>query len=182
MSLTILKVKYHQLKAFWQAQHGVAATEFALFAPILLAMFLGIVDIGNGLLAHKKTASAAQIAADLIARQINASTAELDDAYAAAQLALSPYLANQFGLDIASVQYVGANATPTLRWQQTYNMPAQSQATTLAAGLGVENEGVLVVTARYQFTPIFSRFIVGTKTMQEVAVIRGRRSAFIGRE
>ena len=170
-----------KIKNFKKAEQGIAAIEFAMFVPLLLTMMLGMVDIGNALLAHKKVATAAQIVGDLVAREVSVSDAEINDAYAAAKMAIEPLNTTLFGLDVASVQYVGTSLTPTVRWQQTYNSTANSQAATIAAGLGQENEGVLVITARYTFTPIFSRFFLHTKQMQEVSVIRGRRTSFVSR-
>lgn len=161
---------------------GVAAIEVAMILPVLLVLMLGLVDIGNALMADRKTLTAASIAADLLARAPAVTTAQLDDAWAAAQMAIDPYNRAPFGLDIASIQFQGTGATPVVIWRQTYNMTANSQATSRAAGLGTEGEGVLVVTARYNFTPVFTSTIITGSTMQEVAVTRGRRSSFIARQ
>jgi Flp pilus assembly protein TadG len=170
-----------KIKNYIHNQQGIAAIEFAMFVPLLLTLMLGMVDIGNALLAHKKVVTAAQIAGDLIAREVAVSDTEIDDAYAAAQMAIEPLDTTLFGLDVASVQYVGTSLIPTVQWRETYNTAENTQAATIAAGLGQENEGVLVITARYSFTPLFTRFFLGTKQMQEVAVIRGRRTSFVGR-
>lgn len=170
-----------KINHFLRDTSGLAATEFALVLPVMLALLLGVVDIGTALLLDKKTMSASQIAADLLTRRPTATSADISDAYAAARMAIQPYNTNDFGIDIASIQFQGSNNNPVVLWRETYNMPPNANATSLVNGLGVQGEGVLVVTARYAYDPMFTHGVLTGKNLQEVAVTRPRRGSFIAR-
>ena len=97
-------------------------------------------------------------------------------------MAIDPYNRALLGLDIASIQFVGSGAVPTVMWRETFNMQPNPNAVTRATGLGVQGEGVLVVTARYVYDPVFTSMITEDVVLEEVAVTRGRRSSFVSRE
>jgi Flp pilus assembly protein TadG len=164
---------------FYKNCDGVASIEVALVMPVLLALLLGMMDIGNALLINKKTSTGAQIAADLLTRHISVTDADISDAYVAAQMAIAPYDRTKFGMDTVSIQFQGSTNTPVIMWRQTSNMTANSDVTTIASGLGVSGEGVLIVTTQYIYTPSYTHSFVDAKTMREVAVTRPRRGSYI---
>jgi Flp pilus assembly protein TadG len=171
-----------RIKQFWRDEEGVAALEVAMLLPVVMILLLGTIDIGNAIVIHKKVMTAASITADLMARGSSVEDAEVDDAWAASRMAIDPYNRALLGLDIASIQFVGSGAVPTVMWRETFNMQPNPNAITRATGLGVQGEGVLVVTARYVYTPVFTSMITEDVVLEEVAVTRGRRSSFVSRE
>lgn len=171
-----------RIKQFWHDTHGVAATEVAMMLPVLLVLLLGVIDTGKAVLLNKKTMGAASIAADLLTRGASVNNAEMQDALAAARMAIDPYNRALFGLDVASVQFQGVNATPTIMWRQTFNMTPNPRVVQLATGLGVQGEGVMIVTTHYRYHPLFTAVLTGDIDLQEVAVTRGRRSSFVAWE
>jgi Flp pilus assembly protein TadG len=171
-----------KIKQWWNDDTGIAAVEVAMLLPIILVLLLGIVDLGNAIVIHKKVMTASSVAADLLTRSSSVDDTEMADSWQAAQMAIDPYNRNLLGMDVASIQFQGINATPTVMWRETYNMAANPNVIALAAGLGTEGEGVMVVTTRYQYTPAFGQVLTGTMVMQEVAVTRGRRNSYVSRE
>lgn len=166
---------------FWKDESGVAAVELALILPVLVALLLGVVDSGNALLLSKKAMTASNIVADLITRNRTVTQAQIDDSLAAARMALAPYSTATLGVDIASIQYTGAGNTPSILWRQTDNMTANPDVLTIADGLGVAGEGVVIVTTEYDFTPVFLHGMFGNFTMQEVSITRGRRGPIVSK-
>lgn len=167
-----------RVKRFWSDQSGMAAVEAALLMPVMVTLLLGVVDIGNQLLVGKKAVTATQIVADLLTRHTSVTNADVTDAYEAAKMAVQPYKLTTFGVDIASIKFTGTNKTPTVLWRDTFNMTPNANATSRAAGLGLENEGVLVISTQYTYEPIFTNFF-GSRKIAEVAVTRPRRGSAI---
>ncbi len=66
-------------------RQGVAAVEFALLCPILLLLFLGIVDVGQFVNVGQSVSNASREGARIAARQATSTTSE-------AQTAVSNYL------------------------------------------------------------------------------------------
>lgn len=168
-----------RIKQFWHDTTGVAAVEVAMMLPVLMVLLLGLVDIGNTLVINKKTMNAASMVGDLLTRGTAVSDTEMQDALAAARMAIDPYDRALFGLDVASIQFQGTNATPVVVWRQTFNMTPNPDVTARAAGLGVMGEGVLVVTTRYIYNPVFTSVVTGPMTLEDVSITRGRRSSFV---
>ena len=177
-SISIIDV----IEGWKKDSRGNVVTEAAFIFPILLAMLMGAIDIGTGLLINKKVLSAAHMTADLVAREESLSNAELDNYVEAARLALVPYSLDSFGIDVAGIRFVDASADPEIKWRDTIDMTPPSDIEAKADGLGKENEGVVVVTVEYTFTPQFSSVITGPIKMQETAFVKGRVTSFVNRE
>ena len=57
---------------FMRDRRGVSAIEFALIAPLLILIYVGVAEIGNALTVFRRTSTVAATAADLTA-QVKAS-------------------------------------------------------------------------------------------------------------
>ena len=65
---------------WWGNRDGIAATEFALVFPIMFMLLLGVIELGNGLLANQKVLSASQIVSDLLTRTEEVTDDQLEEA------------------------------------------------------------------------------------------------------
>ena len=162
-------------------ENANAAIEAGLLFPVMVSMLLGMVDIGVGLLISQKVINSSHMISDLLARQDDINNNEFNDSVVAGQLILGPFSVASMGYDVAGVQYIGINKTPTVQWRDTFNMSANTDIMLGAADLGAQNEGVLAVTVRYVYTPIFSGIVSGDIIIQEESYARGRRGLFVTR-
>ena len=177
------KMKRGMIGHFWKDTDGVAALEGALVFPIFLVMLFGIFDVGRAITSNHKMITATQVIADLIAREPSVSTADIEQAISAGGLAMQPYATTTdgFGIDVVSVRF-DASLEPVVLWRETRNMPADADAVEKSKGLGVENEGALIVTMVYDYTPVFGNMLIPNYKMKETAYARGRRSATVSKE
>jgi Flp pilus assembly protein TadG len=163
------------IKSYWEKQEGTAAMEAVMLFPILVTLLIGVYDLGNGIILSQKTITATQIAADLIARDSTIDSNGVENAIDAARLAYEPYSLNEFGIDIASVEFDN-NRIPQILWRETRDMPPNQEAITNVNGIGDQGDGMVIVTVRYTYVPFFTRYFINNFDMQEVAYARGRRS------
>lgn len=170
------------VKRYLRGEGGVAAIEAGFLFPILMTILCGMMDVGAALVANLKVTTSCQIVADLLARDRFTNDAQIDDAVVAGRLALNPYNTASYGVDIVGVQYVGVTLTPTVRWRETVNMEENENVLERSQGLGLQNEGVVVVTVNYTFRPFFAGYIMENVTMSEEAYVRGRKGLFVERE
>lgn len=173
--------RWRIVRRFAGDDRAVAGIEAAFLFPLMLILLCGAIDTGVALLVNQKLVTSAQTVADILAREDDVSDTEFDDAVAAGRLSLMPYTTAGFGVDVAGIQYVGAGAVATVIWRDTVDTTENAEILDGAEGLGLQNEGVLGVTARYTHTPYFSGIFTGDFTMQEVAYVRGRRGLFVTR-
>lgn len=165
--------------ARWAVEEdGTAFIEAAMLMPLLASMLMGVYDIGQGLSTNQRVIGASQIVGDLIARNRNLQYADLQDMIKAGELALDPYSKAPFGYDIVSVQF-DADGNPVVLWRVTHNTAANDAAVDSTRGLGAAGDGLVVVTATYNYQPLFFNFFVDTINMKEVAFLHGRRSATV---
>lgn len=172
--------KGRTLRDLFKREDGLAAVEAALVFPLLLTLLMGTFDLGNAILANTKTIRAAMVVADLVTRDRNVTTNDLNEAVEAGRLAFQPLDDDSFGVDIVSVRF-DEDAQSSIEWRETRNMTAEAGVLDDVDALSAENSGVVVVYVRYLYTPFFGEFITGDISMKEVAFARGRKSAVVGR-
>lgn len=166
---------------FWRNDRGLAFIESAFILPLFVLMVMGTFDIGQALILNQKVSAASHMAADLITRQGYVSEELIDDTVEAARLVIDPFDRQPFGLDIVSIEFDN-NDNPQTVWRRTTNMPADNTLPDDADGLGFSGEGVVAVTAVYQYEPFATGVFTGTFTMTETAYLRGRRNSIIRME
>lgn len=170
----------------WKAdESGIAAVEAAMIFPILAVILLGTFDLGYGILASQKTVRASQVVADLVSREPEIDASGIDEAVWAGELALEPFDAESFGVDIVSISF-DADEEAQIEWRETRNMQPNADVLQSVLPLASRNGGVLVVSVQYDYAPIFVGFSLGGLSigqipMREVAFTRGRKSAVVNR-
>lgn len=156
---------------------ATAAVEAGFLFPLLMLVLCGTIDTGLGLVTNQKVTNATQTVSDLLTREVQATPAEINDAIIAGRMAMMPYETDSYGVDIASIKFIGTTKVPTLQWRRTVNMAANTEILARTEGLGAQNEGVLAVTVRYVFTPIFTSYFSGPIVMKIESFARGRKVA-----
>ena len=160
---------------FLKNEEGMSFMEAGILFPVLLSMLMAIYDLGQGIVVNQKTVAAAQVIGDLVARYEFLDAATIDDIINAGELAIEPYPKDSFGYDVASVEF-DEEQDPLILWRVTENMDPDDVAIDSTVGLGVQGEGVVVVSVVYEYVPFFSNFVVDQIDMNEKAFVRGRKS------
>ncbi len=167
-----------QLVRYAQEERATALIETVILFPVLIALLMAVYDLGQGINMNQKTIGAAQIIGDLVARDESVTMASLQNIIKAGELALAPADTAPFGYDIVSIEF-DDDGDPTILWRVTVNTAENVAAVNSTAGLGAEGDGVIVVTAAYNYDPYFSHFAVNNIAMKEVAFLRGRKSSVV---
>lgn len=165
-----------------QEEHALAGTEAAMIFPVLLILFLGLFDVGNGILANQKTIRASQIVADLVARKNVVTSSDVNEAVKAGELAFEPMPKDTYGVDIISIRFDDDTGDPEIVWRDTRNMTPIPDVFDRVESLSLPGEGVVVVAVSYSFEPVFAGFVVNTFDMLEVGFSRGRSSPVVNHQ
>lgn len=159
---------------------GTASVEFALVAPIMIAIFLGVIELTGLLLVERKIIAATETVADLISQESVVTPQEIDDVVTAAQRIFDPYPSLALTVNIASVRYNTDTGAPELEWQRITGAGfGDSSVLTQVTELGKAGEGVVVAYLTYTYTPVFGSLITGTVLLDETAFLRPRRSPVV---
>lgn len=166
-------------------QSGVAAIEFALIVPVMLVLFLGMLDLTAVVSTSRNVSYAASSVADLISQQTSTTTAAaVDDSIMSIDLLLRPRPTSVSDVRVDVYAYRMVNGSVQLIWnrsngrQLACTVPSQSgMASLMTAGNDLI---VAVVCARYEtsLSKLFGKDLLGSSTMlmREQIALRPRQS------
>lgn len=162
-----------------RCERGAVAVEFALLAPFLILLHLGMVEMVQAWGAHRRTAHIAAAMADLTAQARAVSTSDLNDIMAAGAVMIAPYPSDTLGERIASISMNSSGAT-NVDWAATRNWTAGG-APTVPAGYLQPGESVIVAHVTYRHEALFGLVLPGLTTFEKRAYLRPRLSSQVGK-
>ena len=143
-------------------RRGVAAVEFALIVPLLLAMYLGTMEISNGIALNKRVARMASAVADLVAQQDEVSKTDLEEIMKIGEAILYPYTGDKPKITITAVDVKSTHP----KWGKVLWSRQQNKDGTYATGavtgsdvnvpnrLRIDNSFVLLVRGEVKYLPV----------------------------
>ena len=166
-------------------KRGVAAIEFAMIVPIMLALFIGSIEFSQAITVDRRVTQIASSTADLVAREKTISDVQLSNVMDIAKVLMRPYATSPLRITLTSVGANIANATKTgVCW--SYNFQggaasyAQGQAYTLPAGIVDAGGSVVIAEVKYNYSPlIFSTYMPGITVLNDKFYLKPRASSQI---
>ena len=183
----------NRLRTFKNGESGLAAVEFALIAPFMVALFFGLVEVCNALNAHQKVTSVASTAADLTSQATTVTQSDLSDIFAASSAIMTPFSNSDVTIVITSITGTGQRNQGTVLWSQTNGHgTARKVGDPITVGdpsqLGADDTGLLptsctssaqcsliLAEVSYNYTSPYGKFIVGQMNMQDTFYTKPRR-------
>ncbi len=174
---------------------GVAALEFALIAPIMIALFIGVVEMSQAVTANRRVTQVGSATGDLVARvKDNIKDTDVLDIMKVGSYLLNPFAVNTLAVDVRVVGSSSTDATATkVEWICTYNGSSPSAIScscpktpyAIPAGLVGQGDFVVISTVTYGYKPpIFDKFMknyyttsAGTYSMKETVYLKPRSLA-----
>jgi Flp pilus assembly protein TadG len=147
-------------------QRGVSAVEFALLAPMMIGLYLGVVEISQGVSADRKVSLVSAALANLTAQSTTLSTTDMTNILDASSAIISPYSASLLKMTVTCLK-IDANKTVTVKWSVTRNGTANTGTMTIPAALAVANTQLIFAQASYAYTPTVGYTISGTLTLSD---------------
>jgi Flp pilus assembly protein TadG len=164
-----------RIRSLSRDRRGVAAAEFALIAPALIFMIMGVFEMSFRFRAAEEATRYVHQVADLISRETGLTTAGLDEIYAASVHMMKPLdNTDDLDVDVSSIAFVGDEAEPDIYWRRVAGAPTTYDLAD-AEGMGIKNESVIRVGIRYHYQSILSNLFGGAvATMERAAYARPR--------
>jgi hypothetical protein len=172
---------------FARREDGVAAIEMAFILPVMLIMFVGLIDLTALLSDSRRVSYATHVVGDDVIRLETPTSAEaVRDSFAAAGIMMRAAQARPARVEIYTYQR-SAGAPPVLRWDLDNGVGVPC-GTPSEAGLGnlmtAGNDLVIAVvcaTHKPIITKIFGENILGKTefTLREQIVMRPRAGSFL---
>jgi len=157
-------------------QRGVSAVEFALLAPMMIGLYLGCVEISQGVSADRKVSLVSAALANLSAQVTTISASDMTNILDASGAIISPFNASLLKMTVSCLK-IDANKNVTVKWSVTRNGVANSGSMTIPSALAVANSQLLLAEASYAYTPIVGYTISGTLTLSDKMYMSPRITA-----
>ena len=174
-----------KIRRFGRDRRGVSAVEFAFIAPVMIGLYLGCVEISDGVAVDRKVSLVAGALANLTAScgSSNAnsgscannilSATEMNNILAASSAIIAPYNAINLTMTVSCLS-VDANKNVTMKWSTG---TLQSGSVTIPAALAAVPGTLIYSTVSYAYTPIVGYTITGSLTLSDHMYMSPRTQA-----
>src|SRR5471032_2500781 len=157
-------------------QRGVSAVEFALLAPMMIGLYLGCVEISQGVAADRKTSLVSAALANLTAQVSTISSTDMTNILDASSAIIQPYSASLLKMTVTCLK-IDANKNVTVKWSVTRGGTANTGSMSIPTALAVANTYLILSEASYAYTPIVGVTITGTLTLSDKMYMSPRITA-----
>lgn len=179
------------LRRFARDRDGVSATEFALILPFMLTLYIGGVELGDGIAINFKTTLAARTVAD-VAAQCGVCTStgtgnngtidatEMQAILSASTQVLAPYSAANVVVTLSELKVSQNQTQGVVQWSCSLNGTPRASASTVTIPNNTQlnqlaaDAYVLYSEASYPYTPSMGYVITGTITLSQNAIFSPR--------
>lgn len=149
------------LRRFVTAKTGAVAIEFAYLAPVLMLMIGGTIEASRAISMNRKFSLVTSMMADMVAREEDVSTAELDQMMNVIAHVMAPYSASDLRLAVIPVEPDPDDNTKARVYATPYthngkSAPGLCAAYDLPSGVLAAGTPLVVIEAEYDFKPLFA--------------------------
>ena len=167
------------IRRFHAATSGLAALEFALVIPMMLAFFVGAIEVSNGMVADRRVTLATSTLADLAAQDICIDNTERTNILAAGKAVMSPVNTGDMGMRVTSVVADAAGATK-VAWSEAstgrLSPYAKDTLITLPAGMVAPNSSVIFAEVELGYRSNIGDLMNSGVTIKDRFYLRPRRA------
>jgi Flp pilus assembly protein TadG len=158
-------------------QSGVSAVEFAMLLPLMVTLYLGAVEISQGVAIHRKVTLTARTVADLASQVTGINTADMSNMLKAAEAVIAPFPPGELKATVSAVN-IDANGIATVAWSCTLNgtKRAVNSTVSLPAALNVANSQLVWSEVQYNYVPTIGYVVTGALNLQDQIYMRPRLS------
>lgn len=178
MSMTLQSIRFRIAR--WQRDaSGVAGIEMAFVLPLMLVMFVGLVDFGNALSASRRVATTTNIVADLVTQQSGGSIsrADLQSLFSAAKSTFAPFDSTDLAVEV--IGYTRNNNTVAEAWRSDNGARCASPPPvdmTRLGQLSADGNDVVVARVCYTVSPMIGMVMKKDIELKEQLMLRPRYS------
>ena len=163
-------------------ERGVSAVEFAMLLPLMLTLYLGSVELSQGIGAQRKVTVTSRTICDLVSQVASVNNTDMTNALNASSAIMAPFPTSNLKVTVSSVK-IDAAGKATVDWSDSFNGTARAKGSTvtLPAALNVANTSLIWSEAQYNYKPVIGYVMTGTLTLTDQIYMRPRVSDTVTR-
>jgi Flp pilus assembly protein TadG len=161
---------------------ATAAVEFAALLPFMLLLYIGGVEISQGVSADRKVTMTSRTVADLASRATNIDNPAMNDILSASSAVVAPFDPARLIVTVSRVD-INANGVATICWSDSLNGTPRpkSQLVPLPPTLVVHSSSLIWGEAQYAYAPTLGYYMTGTLTLRDSIFMSPRMSSTVTR-
>lgn len=165
---------------FLRDRRAVSAVEFALIAPVALAILMGEYTVCDVATTKRKVAITAHTTADLIARLPSVSASQMTNILNASAQIIYPYDSSRTSIVISELT-TDSSGNTTVTWSKALNATALTQGAkvTLPSGMATPSSSIITSNVSYTYKPVFPDNLLNSNTLNSVFYENPRDSASV---
>jgi Flp pilus assembly protein TadG len=159
---------------------GVSAVEFALILPVMLTLYIGGVEVSEGLSIDRKVNHVTSTLADLVTQSKSLSDSDVTNIFDASSAVMAPYPAGPLQITVYEI-YVDSTGAAKVVWSAARNAtaPVVGSAVTLPASVAQTSTHIVAAVAQYPYTPVIGYVLTGSFTLSSTYYLRPRLSTCV---
>jgi Flp pilus assembly protein TadG len=163
-------------------ERGVSAVEFAMLLPLMITLYLGAVEISQGVGIDRKVTLTTRTVADLASQVSSISNSDMTNMLAASASVIVPYDTTKLKVTVSRVD-IDANNNATVVWSDTLGGTARAvgSTVTLPSALNVAKTSLIWSEVAYSYKPTIGYVVTGTLNLSDQLYMRPRLSACVQR-
>jgi Flp pilus assembly protein TadG len=168
-----------RIARFATDRSGVSAVEFAMLLPLMITLYLGTVEISQGVAIDRKVTLTSRTIADLTSQVSTIATSDMTNVFDAASSVIAPYNTDMSLLTMTvSLVTIDASSAATVTWSCTRNgtKHAVNSSVTLPSALNIANTTLVWSEASYTYRPAIGYVVTGTLNLSDQIYMRPRLS------
>jgi len=151
------------LRRFARDPKAVAAIEFAMVLPFMIALYIGAIELGDGLAIRFRSTLAVRSVTSLASQYVSIDTSTMSTILNAASTVMTPYSTSNMAITLSEIT-TNASGQGKVTWSCSLNGTAHvwNSSYTLPTSLQTANITVLLGEVTYPYTPGMGYAISGT--------------------
>src|SRR6266699_3412683 len=155
-----------RIVCFARDRRGVSAIEFAMLLPVMVTLYLGVVEVSQGVAIDRKVTLTTRTMADLASRVTSINNADMTSMLNATSSVIAPYDESKVKVVLSAVN-IDANGIAKIGWSDTV--------------LAVPNTTLIWSEVSYNYNPTFGYVLTGNMNLTDQIYMRPRLSDTITR-
>jgi Flp pilus assembly protein TadG len=170
------------LRGLIRDQRGVSAVEFAMLLPLMVTLYLGAVEISQGVGIDRKVTLTTRTVADLASQVSSINNADMTNLLNASASVIVPYDTTKLKVTVSEIT-IDSNGTAKIVWSDTLNGTKRTvgSTVTLPTALNVANTSLIWSEVSYSYKPTIGYVVTGTLNLSDQIYMRPRVSDTVSR-
>jgi Flp pilus assembly protein TadG len=153
-----------------------------MLLPLMITLYLGAVEISQGVGIDRKVTLTTRTVADLASQVSSINNADMTNLLNASAAVIAPYDTTKLKVTVSEIT-IDTNGTAKIVWSDTLNGTKRTvgSTVTLPAALNVANTSLIWSEVSYSYKPTIGYVVTGTLNLSDQIYMRPRISDTVSR-